>query len=226
MSGATIDDAPGLPSPPARAKRPAALGRQSTWRLPRTSLPSVLAIMAIGAATGLGGTWFATSAGAGFNALRAGPWVSHPRNGAIDADPYARAVVARSGEIPLGLGEGLAFTAGRDSSGQPLVGSCSYRVVGRVPPTRYWTVTVHGPDGALIPNEAGRFGFTSGELVRRADGLVTIAVSREVSPGNWLPTGTDRRFQLALRLYDTPVSGTANALDATSLPRIERERCS
>jgi hypothetical protein len=205
---------------------PAAPRRQAGMRLPRTALPSVLAVMAIGVVTGLGGTWFATSTGAGFNALRAGPWVSYPRNGAIDADPYARAVVARSGEIPLGLGEGLAFTAGRDSTGQPLVGSCSYRVVGRLPPTRYWTVTVHGADGSLIHNEAGRFGFTSGELVRRADGLVTIAVSRDVRPGNWLPTGTDRRFQLVLRLYDTPVSGTANALDAASLPRIERERCS
>lgn len=226
MSEATLENAGRSARPSALERRPAAPPRMVARRRLRTALPSVLAALAIGAVTGLGGTWFATSTGAGFNALRAGPWVSHPRNGAIDADPYARAVVARSGEIPLGLGEGLAFTAGRDSTGQPLVGSCSYRIIGRVPPTRYWTVTVHAPDGALIANEAGRFGFTSGELVRRADGLVAIAVSRDVQPGNWLPTGDARRFQLALRLYDTPVSGTANALDAASLPRIERDRCS
>ena len=45
--------------------------------------------------------------------------------------------------------------------------------MGRVPPTRYWTVTLHGPDGSLVANAALRYGFTSGELVRRADGVVT-----------------------------------------------------
>ncbi|MFO1149297.1 MAG: DUF1214 domain-containing protein [Alsobacter sp.] len=185
----------------------------------------VLAVFAIALVTGLGGTWFATSAGAGFETLKVGPWVSHPRNGAIDADPYARAVLARTGEIPLGLGEGLAFTAGRDSAGQPLVGSCSYRIVGRVPPTRYWSLTLHGVDGTLSPNPAGRFGFTSGEVVRDAKGTVAIEVSREARPGNWLPAGSDRRFQLTLRLYDTPVSGTATALEPTALPRIDRVGC-
>jgi hypothetical protein len=188
-------------------------------------LVPVLAVFAIALASGLGATWFATSAGAGFDTLKVGPWVSHPRNGAVDADPYARAVLARTGEIPLGLGEGLAFTAGRDSAGQPLVGSCSYRILGRVPPTRFWSLTLHGPDGALIPNAAGRSGFTSGEVVRDAKGIVAIEVSREARPGNWLPAGSDRRFQLTLRLYDTPVSGTATALEPAALPRIDRVGC-
>lgn len=215
------------PRPARRQEPPAAPAAAASPRgRLRTALPSVLAVIGIALVTGLGGTWLATAAGSGFGTLKAGPWISHPRNGAIDADPYAKAVIARSGEIPLGLGEGLSFVAGRDSAGQPLVGSCTYRVVGRVPPTRYWTITLHAPDGSLVPNEAQRFGFTSGELVRRADGVVSIAVSRQVQPGNWLPAGTAGRFQLALRLYDTPVSGTANALDAASLPRIEREGCS
>ena len=157
--------------------------------------------------------------------MRVGPWVSYPRNGAIDADPYSKAVIARSGEIPLDLGEGLAFTATRDGAGQPLLGSCSYRIVGRLPPTRLWTLTLHGMDGSLIPNAAGRFGFTSGEVVRDAEGVVAVAVGRDAAAGNWLPVGAPGRFQLALRLYDTPVSGTASALDPALLPRIEREGC-
>jgi hypothetical protein len=191
----------------------------------RGLLVPMLAVFAIAIVSGLGATWFATSAGAGFETLKVGPWVSHPRNGAIDADPYARAVLARTGEIPLGLGEGLAFTAGRDSAGQPLVGSCSYRVMGRVPPTRYWSLTLHGIDGSPVANDAGRFGFTSGEVVRDSRGMFAIDVSREARPGNWLPAGSDRRFQLTLRLYDTPVSGTATALESSALPSIDRVGC-
>ena len=185
----------------------------------------MLAVLAIAGATGMGATWVATSTGAGFGQLKIGPWVSYPRSGATDADPYTKAVLARTGEIPLGLGEGLAFRAGRDSAGQPLIGACSYRVTGRVPPTRYWTLTLNGPDGGLVANEAQRSGFTSGEVVRDGKGLLSIVVSREARPGNWLPMGSGGRFQLVLRLYDTPVSGTAASLDASLLPRIETEGC-
>src|SRR6478735_9176710 len=141
----------------------------------------------IAAATGLGATYIALENGAGFGAVRSGPWTAWPRNGAPDADPYSRAIVARSGELPLGLGEGLAFTARRDSADQPLVGRCSYRIVGRVPQTRGWTITAVTRDGSLMPNPAERYGFTSSEVVRDAAGRFAIALSRSASPGDWLP---------------------------------------
>lgn len=221
MSGA----APPLRRAAARPRSPSPAGAAFPASRRRSALLSVLAVFAVAVVTGLGGTWLAISAGAGFETLKVGPWVSHPRNGAIDADPYARAVIVRTGEIPLGLGEGLAFTAGRDSAGQPLVSSCSYRVFGRVPPTRFWTLAAHEVDGSLMPNPADRWSFTSGEVVRDSSGRVAVEVSHEVRPGNWLPVGSDRRFQLTLRLYDTPVSGAAAALEAQAMPRIDRVSC-
>jgi hypothetical protein len=218
--GGPVSRRPSAARPDGQATAPAASPRRRLG-----GLAGALAVMAIGLGVGLGATWFATGTGAGFGSVKVGPWVSHPRNGAIDADPYSKAVIARSGEIPLGLGEGLSFAATRDGAGQPLIGSCSYRVVGRVPPTRFWTLTLHGMDGSLIPNAAQRFGFTSGEVVRDGKGVVTVTVSADASPGNWLPVGSRGRFQLALRLYDTPVSGTASAIDAGLMPRIEREAC-
>ena len=43
-------------------------------------------------------------------------------------------------------------------------------------------------------------------------------------PGNWLPLGVDGRFEVVLRLYDTPVSATAAALDPGASSRGSRGR--
>ena len=159
--------------------------RERTGVLPRLgTLARVLAMFAIAAVAGLGGTWLAVDAGAGFGAVRVGPWTAYPRNGSVDADPYSRAVVARTGVMPLGLGEGLTFTARRDSAGQPLIGACEYQVAGFVPPTRYWTLSAETPSGTLIANPAGRHGFTSGEIVRGPDGSFIVAVAATARAGS------------------------------------------
>lgn len=207
-----------------RAPR-AALQAEASRPRRRTLLPSVLAVLAIGLVGGLGATWFAVARNVSFGAVEAGPWTAWPRTGALDADPYTRASVARSGEAPLGLGEGLVFTARRDSAGDPLIARCSYRIHGRTPQARYWTLTAQTPSGLLLDNPAGRYGFTSAEVVRDAVGLFAIEASREARPGNWLPLSGDGRFDLALRLYDTPVSVVGSRIDPAAVPRIERGAC-
>lgn len=210
--------------PSARRTRPAEPALP-TRRRTLGALPATVAILAIGATVGLGGTWLAVERGAGFGAVRVGPWTAYPRNGSIEADPYSRAIVARSGGLPLGLGEGLSFTASRDSDGRPLLGSCTYRVVGRVPQTRFWTLTLETTGGVLIDNPARRYGFTSAEVVRDGRGVFAIAVAPDVQPGNWLPVGRDGRFELVLRLYDTPLSGTYTVIDPGRMPQIRQESC-
>jgi hypothetical protein len=188
-------------------------------------LGRTLAVFAVAAVAGLGGTWLAVDRGVGFGAVQVGPWTAFPRNGSTDADPYSRAVVARSGSMPLGLGEGLSFTARRDGAGQPLVGSCEYRVAGLVPPTRYWTLTAQTPNGGFLANAAGRHGFTSGEIVRDPSGAFVVTVSPTARPGNWLPSGAPGRFDLVLRLYDTPISGTSAVIEPGRMPTITRVGC-
>ena len=46
---------------------------------------------------------------------------------------------------------------------------CVYRVVGKAPQARYWTITAQTPNGQLIENPARRYGFTSAEIVRGAE---------------------------------------------------------
>jgi hypothetical protein len=63
----------------------------------------------IGIALGLAVTFVTLERGFGFGAVQAGPWTAWPRVGASDIDPYARAVLSRTGEIPLAAAQGIAF---------------------------------------------------------------------------------------------------------------------
>jgi hypothetical protein len=175
-------------------------------------------------ALGLGLTIRTLDAGLGFGALRRGPWVAWPKNGTAEIDPYSRARFARSGEVPLGSAEGLSFLARTDDAGQPLHGNCDYVLQGSSPPARFWTLTLLAPNGSLIENDAGRYGFTSAEILRSADGNFAIAIAPDAGSGNWLPTGRAETYVLLMRLYDTPLVA-ATSLHTGAMPRLMRGAC-
>ncbi|MDQ0469718.1 DUF1214 domain-containing protein [Labrys wisconsinensis] len=190
------------------------------------SIPGFLYALTLGAVVGLGLTWWTLAGGPGFNALRIGPWSAWPQAGTPDADRYARAGLARSGDLPLGSGEGLAFVATRDSAGAALDGRCRYRIEPIAPPARWWTLALYDADGHLPDSPVGRHGFTSAEVLRRGDGVAAVVVAPDAAPGNWLPSGpAGGPFRLVLRLYDTPVSTSAARSDAVVLPDIIAEGC-
>jgi hypothetical protein len=187
-------------------------------------LIDIAVAIVIATTIGFGTAWYAVEHGTLFDAAAIGNWTAFPLSGSPDADPYTIARLARTGEIPLGAGEGIAFTAETDSAGVSLSGNCDYTVAGQTPAARLWTLTAYANDGHLMANPAGRFGLDSRELVRRADGSFEIAVSSTVQPGNWLPTAPLAHFKLILRLYDTPLTIGGRAADLV-MPSISRRRC-
>lgn len=187
-------------------------------------LLGTLFALSVAAVVGLGTTWLALTQGLAFGGLKVGAWVAWPRHGTPGIDPYARALIARNGELPIGSGDGLAFQARNDADGNPLDGRCDVVLDGNTPPARYWTLTLHDPDGGVVGNLMQRYGFTSHEIVRRADGAFTITVGPRARPGNWLPTGGVERYVLVLRLYDTPV-GVATRGREIAMPSIKRGGC-
>lgn len=160
---------------------------------------------AVAAIVGLGATWIALTKGTAYGAVTIGSWTAWPKNGTTGIDPYARAMVARSGELPIGSGDGVAFFARADDRGRSLDGRCDTRLSGITPQARYWTLALYDLDGRLVANSVQRHGFTSQEIIRNADGSFDITAGPRVRPGNWLPTGGVDRYVLVLRLYDTPV---------------------
>lgn len=186
----------------------------------------IIYVLALAAVTGLGTASHALRSQPPLGLVQIGAWTVWPRIGSRDIDPYARAVLARGVHLPLGLGEGLTLIANRDQTGSGLSASCRYAISGAVPTARGWTLTLSDESGQSLPNSKQRTGFSDAEVTRRENGQLAIGLSNEALSGDWLPLPKSGAFTLVLRLYDTPVSGTASELSAGQLPRIEQVSCS
>ena len=188
-------------------------------------LIGTLFALAVAAAVGLGATYFTLTRGAAFGALTIGSWTAWPKTGTADADPYARATIARTGQLPVALGDGVSFTAQTDDSGKLLDGRCETVLSGVTPAARFWTLTLYNSDGDLVTNSVERYGFSSQEIVRQADGSFEIVVAPRANPGNWLPTGGTERYALVLRFYDTAVGVSTKAGRELPMPSIVSRGC-
>jgi hypothetical protein len=164
--------------------------------------------------------------GTNLGALTIGAWTARPKTGTSDVDPYSRASIARSGELPVGTGDGVAFSATRDDRRRLLDGRCDVVVSGITPAARFWTLTLYDNRGRLVANSLQRYGFTSQEIIRGADGSFDVHVASRSRAGNWLPTGGIERYTLVLRLYDTPVGVATRTQRDAPMPSISTERCS
>jgi len=184
-----------------------------------------LLALTVAAAIGLGATWLAITQGTAYGGVTIGAWTAWPKVGTAGIDPYARAMIARSGELPVGSGDGVAFSARTDDAGKPLDGRCDVALAGITPQARYWTITLYDPEGRLVPNSVQRQGFTSQEIIRRADGTFEITASPRARPGNWLPTGGIERYVLVLRLYDTPIGMATRTGREAPMPTITQKAC-
>ena len=176
--------------------------------------------LAVAALVGLGTTWLSLSRGTAFSAVTIGAWTAWPKSGTRDIDPYSRAAISRSGELPIGSGDGVAFYSRADDDGRPLDGRCDLRISGTTPQARFWTVTLYDSQGRLIGNSIERQGFTSQEIVRNADGSFDIVVAPRARAGNWLPTNGVDSYMLVLRLYDSPVGVATRAAREAPMPSV------
>lgn len=185
----------------------------------RLLLGSLFAL-AVAALVGLGMTWLTLARGTAFGAVAIGAWTAFPKTGTRDIDPYARASIARSGELPIGSGDGVAFYARTDDDGRAFDGRCNVRISGTTPQARYWTLTLYDLHGRLVGNTIDRNGFTSQEIVRNADGNFEIVLAPRARAGNWLPTNGIERYILVLRLYDSPVGVATRAAREAPMPAV------
>jgi hypothetical protein len=185
----------------------------------------IIVVLAIAIGGGTASVWYGLERMEGIGALTIQGWVAHPQKGTPDADPYARARMTRAAELPLGRAEGLAFTAVRDSAGEPLLLECAYRLEGSVPVARFWTLHTATPKGSPPQSrEAGSNGLHALQMLRRPDNSFDIVVGPRAAPGNWLRTEGAGPMSLVLTFYDIPVSAGLDGSDV-DLPRVYRVRC-
>jgi hypothetical protein len=184
-------------------------------------------VLALALATfvGIGTTWMTATKGTDLGTLTIGSWTARPKTGTADIDPYSRATIVRNGELPIGTGDGVAFTTASDDKKKPLDGRCDVVLSGVTPPARFWTLTLYDGKGHVVANALQRYGFTSQEIVRAADGSFEIHVASRSRSGNWLPTGGIERYSLMLRLYDTPVGVATRSQREAPMPAITTVGC-
>lgn len=185
-----------------------------------------LTALLLASVVGVGATWMTTTRGTEIGTLTIGAWTARPRTGTADVDPYSRATIVRNGELPIGTGDGVAFTATTDDKKKALDGRCDVVVSGVTPPARFWTLTLYDRKGHLVANSLQRYGFTSQEIVRQSDGSFEIRIASRSRAGNWLPTGGIERYALMLRLYDTPVGVATRTQRDAPMPTISTVGCS
>lgn len=156
--------------------------------------------------------------------VKIGPWGTSLAAGSASANPYLRAWIAKHALLALRKEETIYFSAYSDDDGEPLRGECDYRIEGRTPDARWWSITVYGEDDFLIPNEQGRYSWGSTEIALDEEGRFTIHLSRTPKRGYWLPTGEAKRLCLSLRLYNPgPAYYNRETLREVELPRIIKE---
>ncbi len=183
----------------------------------------IVAVLAVGIVLGLAATWATVVRGTLAGGIDDGPWRTSLEAGSSQGDIYLRARVAVHGLLALNRHETIYYTAATDTDGAPLTGACTYRIQGRDPPARWWSITAYGADDYLIPNPAGIYSASLHSVTRDPSGAFAVTVSKARPPGDWIPAG-DGRFNLSLRLYNPDPSVAADPAHV-ALPAIVKERC-
>lgn len=160
--------------------------------------------------------------------VRSGSWQTNANIGSSGAGPYLRAGVAIGGLLALNASETIYYTATTDDEGERLSTACQYRIDGREPAARWWSITAYANDDLLIRGSNGRYSVDATSVEKGADGSFVVRVGGEPRAGNWISTGPPdggQPFSLTLRLYN-PDASIVSDLRGVALPHIEREHCS
>jgi hypothetical protein len=175
---------------------------------------------------GLGSAYLLVDDGFALITSQTGPWKTWSHAGSLTADPYTRAHIARSGDLPITSASGLIFQATTDSEGRDLSSSCEYEIIIRPFSAVWWSIALYNADGRLIPNKAGRHAFNAQNLTVLPDGTQRISLAPRARPGHWLPSGKDHDLRLVLRIIrPLSVEQRRHGAGFQTLPDIQRIAC-
>ncbi len=182
--------------------------------------------LAIGALVGGGATWWALPRFASAFQQHYGPWSYSPLAGSEAADPYTRALVARTGLLALSARETIYFQLNEDEHGRPLDESCVYELSGGRLPARWWSLTIYAPDNYLPRSGDHAFSVDATRVNVDANGDWSTRVS--VVRGDatdWISSrAAQHGFTISLRLYQ-PLQEAREHPATIMLPEVRTISC-
>lgn len=178
-----------------------------------------------GLVVGIGSAVLVVGSGGVVGQRDIGGWRYDPSVGSVAADPYTRAIVAKSGLLALTQAEAIYVVRARDENGRRLSDDCAYRLSAGALPARWWSVTIYAADNFLPVNGDDAQSIDATRVARGAGGgwSARIAPSRN-GEANWISSRNAGRFDLQLRLYNPAASVLAD-VGGAAFPRIETIGC-
>ena len=153
-----------------------------------------------------------------------GQWVWWPSAGSTAIDPYTRSYFLAQHRLPMSKFETFEAETTRDKAGRPLSADCVYEFTGKIPEARWWSLVSFVPDDDVADAVSDQT-QSAHDVILENDGSVTISVSKEIRPGNWLNPGTSDEFALLLRLYNPVNKLGSGAAFAAEMPDVVRQSC-
>lgn len=185
-----------------------------------------VAFVIIAIILGLAFTSFSLSTGSGLAASRAGGWKSWKDAGHVLADPYTRAYVAKTGQLPLPPQIAQTYFALYDNAHRRLHTSCTYVVESPAVEAKWWTLAVYDYNGKIFKNPFKRYSFNAENAMIRFEGGFHVYISQSPQPENWLPVGAEGPFVLVYRLYRKNLTDEQVGQDKeVPLPLIKKVSC-
>jgi hypothetical protein len=183
---------------------------------------AVLIALVVGSGIGFGSAVYAYDAITRLQTVKDGPWQTNLASGSEQANPYNRADTAVHGLLALNQSETIYYVANTDDSGRQLNGNLDYRIEGKAPDARWWSITVYGADDYLIANELNRYSCNAKNVTCDSNGKFVVYISKTQKQGLWLPLGDQKKFVLQLRLYN-PGQSVRSSPSTVELPHIFQE---
>lgn len=149
-------------------------------------------------ATALAVEWAGRSDWAGPNS-----WQTSLLAGARAADPFTRAVIARSSLLALNRQETIYYVRKTDDAGQPLDAKCTYLLSGKGLPARWWSYTLYDEAHFLARNLDNAPSIDASRVAGKgADGFVARISNVPGPEPFWISSRHGGRFELVARLYN------------------------
>jgi hypothetical protein len=144
-------------------------------------------------------------------------WEARDTSHASAAHPYAIAHYLLAGRFPPSTSQSHEFVAERDQNGNRFHADCVYEISGKPDSANWWSLAA-GSGIATTPTSST---IAAGEPVLNIDRTLTVVVSRDPRPGNWIRPAAPGVFEMIYTVASFVPAGRSSSLPPFSIKKVQ-----